>query len=39
MLQHLKNDLQKLANAKKAETYKRFFKTGVGEYGEKIFLI
>ncbi|MDH7476656.1 MAG: DNA alkylation repair protein [Microgenomates group bacterium] len=30
----LKNDLKKLSNPKKAEGFKRFFKTGKNEYGE-----
>ena len=34
MLDEIKNDLQKLANAEKVKVYSRFFKTGKGEYGE-----
>lgn len=34
MLEELEIDLKKLANQKQAENLQRFFKTGVGEYGE-----
>lgn len=34
MLKKFKSELQKLADQKKADISKRFFKTGVGQYGE-----
>ena len=34
MLKNLKQDLQKLANPKKAKILQQFFKTGKGEYGQ-----
>jgi len=34
MLNDLKADLRKFANAEKAKIYRRFFKTGPGQYGE-----
>ena len=33
-IENLKNELKEKANSEKAETYKNFFKTGKGEYGE-----
>lgn len=35
MIDSLKDDLKNLTNPKKAQSLKRFFKTGKGEYGEK----
>jgi 3-methyladenine DNA glycosylase AlkD len=34
MLQQIKSDLQKLADAERAKNLSRYFKTGKGEYGE-----
>jgi 3-methyladenine DNA glycosylase AlkD len=34
MIRKLREELEKLASPKKAKIYKRFFKTGIGEYGE-----
>ena len=34
MINQLKNELQKQANSEQAKILQRFFKTGVGEYGE-----
>src|ERR1044071_4098033 len=34
MIQNLRSDIRKLANPEKAKILQRFFKTGVGEYGE-----
>jgi 3-methyladenine DNA glycosylase AlkD len=34
MIENLKNEISMLANPKKAEILKRFFKTGKGQYGE-----
>jgi len=34
MIKKLREELEKFASPKKAKVYQRFFKTGVGEYGE-----
>lgn len=34
MLNNLRNDIKNLSNPEKAQFFKRFFKTGKGEYGE-----
>ena len=34
MIDELKKDVKKLGSPKKAKIYQRFFKTGIGEYGE-----
>lgn len=34
MLKKIINDLKKISNKKKTLIFKRFFKTGKGEYGE-----
>ena len=33
-IRHIRNQLQKLGNRKRAEVSQRFFKTAPGEYGE-----